>query len=198
MITTIPKGLATRLFIASPYFFQTGQSVAGNNNATFFFQTSANQLLLGQTNSQSTYHDTYANIYGAHRVHGLRVQYTASMVEGTFRGIIMGHYWSNTTTVPSTVENAMAQPGAKYQYLCMDKSSRTAKTFNKPNNVIGVSKVEYITDIAYQANVGSNPARMGYLVIWLYNNSSTAAFVQIMAKVTPYVEYFQPKLTINT
>lgn len=196
-VLTCKTGFPRRMFVATNYVL-TGSSTIATGNLVIPVQSSAFQIMTAISNSQAQYFDQYKAIYNRFRIHGMKVSVTTSEIDSsTNRGVLFGMYFTNTSTVPGTAEGAMTQPGAQYKLITTDNASKWLTGYRKCYNVLGVSKVMYNTDLAYQALVTTNPSSMMYCNIWYFNQGVTTLTVQYIIRVKLYCEYFEPALVVN-
>lgn len=123
--------------------------------------------------------DQYAQFYGRYRVCKLRYAVSFSNLSGTTQPIYVGLYCSPQSTLPANPMAWVIQPtpGTKVKQIAATTGGLTVHEFKGSVNlpkIFGVTAKEYFDEADFTALVSSNPARQGYLHLFVVGGAAVA------------------------
>lgn len=195
-VTTMPN--TKRILMTFPVSASLVESAAGTGVSFFYRLNSVYDPNATGGGSACGGYNTWSALFLNYKVHRVtaRVQGTAVVASGSYAVVIIAPVASQAV-VPTNPEYWKLIPGAK-TYTVVPNANGGRSTFQHTMaydnaSIARLTKQQYAIDMDFSGTIGSNPARMNYLMLGAVSvNSGTPATVPYSIQITYEVEWFNP------
>jgi len=194
---TIPQGMPDRMYTTGRWYGESTQNtLAAGSLVVYTIQSSVFDPATWAT-GQPHFRDQFAALYKYYRVHSVFIEWNIMNV--TKNGPVdLVSLNTGDNTVPITFSGFVQQPGSRVVNMGLEGKNHRVRTRLIPARAMGMTRRSYNYDETTRALVTADPSRMAYNHLCILNRGTAGQFINIQAKATFKVEYFDPLVVVDT
>lgn len=192
LFSRLPVGTRHHTFAKLLYCDVLNSGVASASSVTWGYQSSAYDPYAAAGGHQPMFFDQYTAMYNRYTVYGMAFDIEVSTDQNTNGPLFVTLTPLTTASSPSTLMVARERGGNRECNVSHGYKGRL-RTYVSVAKLFGISNKQLTYDDQYSALYNADPARMAYMSVQVWNQTSGLISVYISMRIKYYIRFFEPK-----